>query len=960
MSRTITEYKVFIASPSDLGTERGIVRQVCGELNQSPLVAARGMQLAVVGWEDVVPSAGRPQDTINRLQADCDIFICMLFRTYGTPTGSSGSGTEEEFLNAYDSWKALGKPRILFYFKELRKLSLADMKNPQILKVMELKERIQKDELLLYGEFESEDNFREQLRGHLEQVIPKLDRPPEMPEVQVEKGEQGAEAIVPEAYAEWLKDRAGSMDLKDLIRDSSVIRVRLPEIFQPLYGNDPDDKGETREKEGMRENPKPLSIERIAARGETLLITGTAGSGKTTLAKYMAGAVVRNASQWFRKDLLPVLIYFKDLKWVDIEGIIANAGAAEDILAWYCQDKTSGMLDLETALAFCREGKCLVLLDGLDEADRAVRDFVVESFADFRHRFKGIQIVLSGRPHGAEGEAAKRFGHRRVRVHDLTEDQADAFIRNWFARVYPEGGMTGQETAEKMIGEIRARQDIDALKNNPLMLTAMCILYNDSKALPDQRADLYNRFVERLLGKFGPERNRVRQFLMELAADMFRAGERGMDRCDAVRLMKAYPSPGDEAACPDTDFDRIEPATGLLGLEDGRYKFLHLGFQEFLTARFLHDTLEGDPYDAVAPYVNDPRYHEVVALFIGFLSLSSAGNARAIIRRIFEQDPEEPEAGNWMLAARSLLDMHEATRNPDITGLAHDRMLTLIRKGAPPKILLHAGEALGRLGYRKGYKAFVRIEGGTYDLEELGEKTIPDFEISRFPVVNFWFAEFVRAGGYKDKSLWTDQGWEWLGEAGVTEPWSFRGPRLNCPTTPVIGVSWYEAKAFCNWLTASLADGFAYDLPTDVQWQAVAGGREQRKYPWGRETSPDRCNYEDTGLKKPSPVGVFSGGKTPEGIHDLGGNVWEWIRTAYTQKTNPDDFLYDRELSELFRNKEYEKYLEELRNENRVLPALRGGAFFSGTVYCRCAARYGLGPDDRGSFLGFRCARIRL
>lgn len=76
---------VFIASPSDVEEERKIVRRVCENLNKDPLVKEKRIRLEPVGWEDVVPSAGRPQDTINLLQKDCDIFICILHKKIRNP-----------------------------------------------------------------------------------------------------------------------------------------------------------------------------------------------------------------------------------------------------------------------------------------------------------------------------------------------------------------------------------------------------------------------------------------------------------------------------------------------------------------------------------------------------------------------------------------------------------------------------------------------------------------------------------------------------------------------------------------------------------------------------------------------------------------------------------------------------------------------------------------------------------
>ncbi|OGR22843.1 MAG: hypothetical protein A2277_16030 [Desulfobacterales bacterium RIFOXYA12_FULL_46_15] len=950
----IKEFQVFIASPSDVEEEKKIVRKVCENLNKDPLVRGKRIQLEHKGWEDLAPSAGRPQDTINSLQEKCDIFVCILHRKYGT-------GTMEEFWNAYESWKNFKKPGILFYFKKAEISSLSDLEDPQLKKVFELKDKIQKDELLLYGNFTTPEDFETILSDHFKKLISDLlSKPAEEPEKLVKK----SGARIPEKYRAWLNDTTSCMDIDCIRQDSRVINVSLPEIFQPLFSQDPDKEPEKRKKKDPSARldiaEAPVPIEALAGKGKTLLVIGTAGSGKTTLARHMARTIVNNTSPYFEKDLLPVLIFFKDLKFYPYQGKTPCAEAANDILGRYCSKYLSGFLDLETILLFCEKGKCVFFLDGLDEAEQELRDFAAVSFADFRVSCDPVKLVLLGRPHGAEGKVGERFGTRVGRVLDLTHEQVEAFIGNWFSHVYSEGSVSGETLAGSMKGDIRAREDIDELKKNPLLLTAMCILYHDLKELPNQRADLYNRYVERLFSKFGDERIKVTNFMMNLAHSMFEAGERGIDEADAVKTLKNHYKIEDMDKTHEDLFKRIEPATGLLKFESGRYKFIHLTFQEFLTARYLVDHTEDSPFDIISPHIEHKRYEEVVKLFIGFLSIRNSGGANKITRQILEENPGEPKVDNYILAAEALLDIHKDNRQEKVVDLAKDRMQALIRKGEAPNILLRAGEAMGRLGFAAGLEEFVAIPGGTYDLDGLGKKKIQAFEISRFPVTNLWYAQFIKDGGYETEAFWSGEGRKWLGQNKVSEPGSWRERRFNCPTSPVVGVSWFEAEAFCRWLETKNGDGFSCHLPTEEEWQATAAGKEKREYPWGDGIDPQKCNYDETKLGKPSPVGIFSGGKTPEGVHDLGGNVWEWTRSGYHQKKTYEDFPYDPEMDELLRKKDFAQYSNKLLEKDRIVPALRGGSFSIGSGNCRCTFRSDSVPDERDLNIGFRCARIKL
>jgi formylglycine-generating enzyme required for sulfatase activity len=272
------------------------------------------------------------------------------------------------------------------------------------------------------------------------------------------------------------------------------------------------------------------------------------------------------------------------------------------------------------------------------------------------------------------------------------------------------------------------------------------------------------------------------------------------------------------------------------------------------------------------------------------------------------------------------LDIHEKRRNPQVKTLARNRLIEIIDKGAEPKALADAGETLGWLGDPRELQTFVAVEGGEYDLEDLGTHTIASFEIGRYPVTNAWFAEFMAAGGYETESLWSPEGQKWLARNKPEQPAYWEERRWKCPNAPVVGVCWYEADAFCRWLTGDLKDGHTYFLPSEIQWQAAAAGKEKREFPWVGEITTRHCNYVDTKIGNTAAVGIFKIGNTPEGVADMAGNVWEWI-----------DSWYDGD------------------EDTRVL---RGGSWIYTARDCRCAARSNSGPDSRHGNIGFRCARI--
>jgi formylglycine-generating enzyme required for sulfatase activity len=187
--------------------------------------------------------------------------------------------------------------------------------------------------------------------------------------------------------------------------------------------------------------------------------------------------------------------------------------------------------------------------------------------------------------------------------------------------------------------------------------------------------------------------------------------------------------------------------------------------------------------------------------------------------------------------------------------------------------------------------------------------------------------------------------------AEVDESWKkpFGDEFKQADTHPVVNVSWEDANAFCAWLTkkelaeGKIKEGQKYRLPTDAEWSVAVGlGQEKTPmeksggikdvYPWGKEWPPPKGagNYYHKRLKVDkfdytSPVGSFAVNKL--GLHDMGGNVWEWCE----DKWNPI-ISY------------------------RVLRGASWSDSYPGRLLSSC--RSGYTPGGRGSNLGFRCVLV--
>ena len=260
---------------------------------------------------------------------------------------------------------------------------------------------------------------------------------------------------------------------------------------------------------------------------------------------------------------------------------------------------------------------------------------------------------------------------------------------------------------------------------------------------------------------------------------------------------------------------------------------------------------------------------------------------------------------------------------------------------------------------------------------------LPAYRIARYPITNAQYRPFVEAGGYGDERYWSwseaalawrdgadydldvikdeslKQAYQgWLATRPKEKrrlPLWWNDPKWGAASRPVVGVSWYEAQAYCRWLDEQLHAAGQLNanqqvaLPSEALWEKAARGEKGLKWPWGNPWKTGLANTEEAGLGETSPVGLFPQGASPYGVEEMGGNVWEWCSSRWGANHDVPDFGYPSTASD---GRE-DPQAADLR-------LLRGGSWFGDQRFARCAFRNRNIPGYYFCNLGFRVVVVSL
>jgi len=211
-----------------------------------------------------------------------------------------------------------------------------------------------------------------------------------------------------------------------------------------------------------------------------------------------------------------------------------------------------------------------------------------------------------------------------------------------------------------------------------------------------------------------------------------------------------------------------------------------------------------------------------------------------------------------------------------------------------------------------------RSETGEYDERPAREVSLKPYYINLYEVTNQQYAAFIRATGHRQQNVMV-----------FFDDLS----QLMGPTQPAVGVSWFDATAYCTWAGGR--------LPTEAEWERAARGEDERQWPWGNQFREGYANVRgnEDGYQYSAPVGSFEAGRSPYGLYDMAGNVSEWVSDWY------DEFYY----------REGEVTLPKGAEEGTA-KVIRGGSWNDPPSAARTTKRMAIAPGRTDAIIGFRCA----
>lgn len=839
-------------------------------------------------------------------------------------------------------------------------------------------------------------------------------------------------------YLQRLMQDCAGLEWLDQVQhqDEHSTQIKLNAVYTALLTT-----SQKEDKEQIREQQTPYSAVEMLNLKSALVITGAPGSGKTAFVNFVALCMAGELTQhdtcnlslltkplpdeddekqnnkprqnWAHQALIPLRIILRDFASSNHFPEPQQTGSALQLSHFINKDLTGKNCAayFEILEQRLRDGKVLVLLDGLDEVSQAGerRKQLKQCIEEFYKSYSNNRFLVTARPYAYEQKKWQLRDFTETRLANFSRGQICLFINRWYQcrdELNPEDR---DSRIEKFKTAVLQNNAFYELAQRPLLLTLMAFLHSNRHELPERRADLYERLLELLIEKWGKARFKVddvhaaKKIAQYSLAEYLQVGvdeiRKSLERLafNAHARQNSKESGTADIAANDLSHELFKLASNkrdinILELHeylrdrvgilyqrggddlDAVYSFPHRSFQEYLAAAYFRrnenalykDHEEYQTWQELASHLasTDPdRWREVVILTGGIKANKEPAPILELLKALLDLWTDQESVWGLRLAAQILAEnLPNLEPNPGFSPIKQGICASLPELLRTHKIAaserVAAGGYLATLGDPRhevlcvDNMEFCLIPDGKFYLDSTNQLLNYAYALAKYPVTVAQFAKFVvAASGFKPDD-----------ERAIN----------GLSNHPVRYVSWYEAIAFCDWLSERWRDllpkGWRVDLASEREWgKAARGGLQQpsetkaftvmnlaenlnsvfemkkndlpqRIYPWGDEIDNEKLNY-NMAIGSVSTVGCYPEGASPYACEDMSGNVWEWTRSVF-EASYPET---------------EEHWLKSEQRENKQSRVLRGGAFGNDSRFVRCASRDCFYPSDRSNLnFGFR------
>ncbi|HEY9794514.1 MAG TPA: NACHT domain-containing NTPase [Leptolyngbyaceae cyanobacterium] len=463
-----------------------------------------------------------------------------------------------------------------------------------------------------------------------------------------------------------------------------------------------------------------------------LMVLGKPGSGKTTFLKYLA---IQCSFGNFLGNLVPIFITLRDF---------AEAKNQLSCLAFIVGLLSNSDLTENQITELIKQGKALILFDGLDEIREEDTNQAIKQIREFSDQYHTNRFVITCRIAAREYTFEK---FTEVEVADFNNKQIKTFTEKWFQ-------LKDLDLAKRFMQQLQSNPPIEELATNPLLLTLLCLEFEDSGDFPTDRAELYKRGIATLLIKWDAKRGiersdacgaayaeqvykklsvqRKQDLLSQIALTTFERKDYFFRQRDVEQYIADYirnlpdAQTDPEALQLDSEavLKSIEAQHGLL-VERARgiYSFSHLTFQEYFTARKI--VTSSDPQalekalQCLVSHITEKSWREVFLLAVGMLQPADylLGLMKQQIDALVAKDEKLQQFLMWVSEKSSAVEVpykpeavrafyfnlerddhpwrdHACYRNSDIINLLDRRLYLLLQLGYVPTLDIGLDELL--------------------------------------------------------------------------------------------------------------------------------------------------------------------------------------------------------------------------------------------------------------------------